>query len=219
MTSPKKIESNRRNSHKSTGPKTPRGKQASRFNALRLGVFASSRLLPGENTADYNRATFDLLQDCRPTGAVQKIFADQIVGAFWRLRRIERAEQTYFREVKLGQMFQFIRTLSDDELTRLKSAHLHRRRGNGSAATTDVSSQPEPIGTSHHDNSDIRAELRKLDMLRRLANWDCTILEGLVPRQESRPKACLDQQRRAVTRELVHALSSLRELQRFGGFR
>lgn len=46
MTSPKKIESNRCNGRKSTGPNTQRGKAASRFSALRLGVFANYRLLP-----------------------------------------------------------------------------------------------------------------------------------------------------------------------------
>lgn len=213
MTSPKKIESNRRNSQKSTGPRTHRGKAASRFNALQLGVFASSRLLPGENSADYNRAATDLLQDCRPTGAVQKIFADQIVGAFWRLRRIEHAEQTYFKEIKRGQMLRFIDALSEDEIVRWKAASSRPWAGR-SGAPDGISSQSESDRVHSQKNTDTRAELHKFDTLRRFADWDCTILDGLIPRSEASSKAYLDQQRRAVVRELLRALACLRDLQR-----
>ena len=37
---PKKIEANRRNAQRSTGPRTDRGKLASKFNAVTLGLFA-----------------------------------------------------------------------------------------------------------------------------------------------------------------------------------
>jgi len=218
-TSPKKIESNRRNSRRSTGPKTQRGKATSRYNALRLGVFASSRLLPTESSADYNRAAKDLLEDCRPTGAVEKILADQLIGAFWRLQRIERAEQTYFHEIKFGQAVQLIHALSDDELLRLKLAISRAGRSRGTAGETGTFGISESDGQNNRSNIDARAEFRKFDMLRRLANWDCTVLDGHVPHGETRPKACLDHQRRAVIRELMQALTSLRELQRSNGCR
>lgn len=147
------------------------------------------------------------------------MFADQVVGAFWRLRRIERAERTYFREIKFGQALQFIHAQSDDELIRLKENLLHAGNSGGNPAGTGTSDRCGPDGLSNANNTDARAEFRKFDMLRRLANWDCTVLDGHVPQGETRPKACLDQQRRAVLRELVRALSSLRELQRSNGWR
>jgi hypothetical protein len=44
-----RAEANRRNSQKSTGPKTDEGKAKSRFNALKHGMTAQSILLPGDD--------------------------------------------------------------------------------------------------------------------------------------------------------------------------
>ncbi len=44
-TSQRKVESNRCNAQKSTGPKTARGKTWSRLNALKHGVLASQAVL------------------------------------------------------------------------------------------------------------------------------------------------------------------------------
>jgi hypothetical protein len=49
MTSPRKAEANRRNAQKSTGPKTPEGKDAVRLNALKHGLLCREVLLPGED--------------------------------------------------------------------------------------------------------------------------------------------------------------------------
>ena len=49
MTSEKKAEANRRNALKSTGPKTPEGKDAVRLNALKHGLLSRETLLPGED--------------------------------------------------------------------------------------------------------------------------------------------------------------------------
>ncbi len=49
MTSDKKAEANRRNALKSTGPRTPEGRNAVRLNALRHGLLSREVLLPGED--------------------------------------------------------------------------------------------------------------------------------------------------------------------------
>ena len=41
-----KVEANRKNSKRSTGPRTERGKQITRFNAVILGVFAKHAVIP-----------------------------------------------------------------------------------------------------------------------------------------------------------------------------
>jgi hypothetical protein len=45
MTSEKKAEANRRNSLKSTGPKTPEGKASARFDAMKHGLLAEDILV------------------------------------------------------------------------------------------------------------------------------------------------------------------------------
>lgn len=51
MTSPRKIEANRRNAKRSTGPRTVHGKQRSRTNALKHGL-AAVTLRPADKPAD-----------------------------------------------------------------------------------------------------------------------------------------------------------------------
>ncbi len=51
MTSQRRLEANRRNALKSTGPKTPEGKAAVRLNALKHGLLSRDILLPGEDEA------------------------------------------------------------------------------------------------------------------------------------------------------------------------
>jgi hypothetical protein len=53
MSSAKRIEANRRNAQRSTGPRTPEGKSRSRFNALQLGLTAKLPVLPGEDAQAY----------------------------------------------------------------------------------------------------------------------------------------------------------------------
>ena len=52
MTSYRKIEANRRNALKSTGPKTEAGKQVSRRNAVRHGLTAETVLSALEDAED-----------------------------------------------------------------------------------------------------------------------------------------------------------------------
>ena len=44
---PASLAARRQNSNKSTGPRTPAGKQVSRFNALKHGVYARQTVIPG----------------------------------------------------------------------------------------------------------------------------------------------------------------------------
>ena len=53
MISSKQIDANRRNSLKSTGPKTEAGKQASRCNAVRHGLTAETVIGALEDAEDY----------------------------------------------------------------------------------------------------------------------------------------------------------------------
>jgi hypothetical protein len=53
MSSQLKIESNRRNSQKSTGPRTPAGKAASSLNHTKSGLYAKSQIIIGERQSDF----------------------------------------------------------------------------------------------------------------------------------------------------------------------
>ena len=94
---PEKAEANRRNSKHSTGPRTPRGKQHSKFNAVKTGLYANEVVIPqcdGDNADEaYRELRGQLYKDLLPVGTLESLFAETLVEGFWALRRAARAER------------------------------------------------------------------------------------------------------------------------------
>lgn len=95
----KKIESNRANAQKSTGPRTENGKQRSRLNAMSSGLYAKIRVLPHESSLAYHLIAQQIFDELQPQGPVEEAIAQQIVADIWRLRRLDAAEHAYLRQV------------------------------------------------------------------------------------------------------------------------
>jgi hypothetical protein len=96
MTSDKKIEANRRNALKSTGPKTPEGKAAVRFNALKHGLLSQEILLPGEDAEALRELDEGLRAELQPAGVVENLLVNRITLLFWKLQRAARVEAGIF---------------------------------------------------------------------------------------------------------------------------
>lgn len=101
MTGPKRVTekqlaANRRNALQSTGPRTPEGQAASRWNALKHGALAQA-VIP-EPLADYeSREDFDALfrslrQELAPDSVLEDLLVERIATSYWRLARVIRAE-------------------------------------------------------------------------------------------------------------------------------
>ena len=91
MSSSARVEANRRNSQKSTGPKSQAGKDKSRFNALKHGMRAKLPLFPGED-ADAFRARFDSWsRTLEPRDDVERYLVERAVNVSWQLDRADRA--------------------------------------------------------------------------------------------------------------------------------
>ncbi len=90
MTSDKKAQANRRNSLKSTGPKTPEGKAAVRHNAMKHGLLSQDVLLPGEDESALRELAGLLRDELQPIGELESLLVDRIIAAHWRLRRLGR---------------------------------------------------------------------------------------------------------------------------------
>ena len=92
LTSERKAVANRRNSRKSTGPKTKGGKAAVRSNALKHGLTRQAAVLPGENETEYAGMKAGIVEELRPVGPLQTILVDRIASTIWRLQRCTRIE-------------------------------------------------------------------------------------------------------------------------------
>ena len=92
MSTEAQIKANQQNSQKSTGPRTPKGKAVVSLNALKHGLFGSTVLVTGENQADFDLFSGEMLAELAPVGAVESMLAERVVGLSWRLQRIERMQ-------------------------------------------------------------------------------------------------------------------------------
>jgi hypothetical protein len=90
--SQRKLNANRRNAAKSTGPRSSAGKQKSSQNATTHGLYCAHLLLPGESQSDFNEIRAGLLADLAPTGPYELLLVDRIIIAVWKLQRLQQAE-------------------------------------------------------------------------------------------------------------------------------
>ena len=96
VVSMRKREANRRNALRSTGPRTPMGKGAVRWNALKHGILAKQIVIPAgegrENGAAFRYLLAQLRRALAPAGVLEEILVEKIATCYWRLGRVLRAE-------------------------------------------------------------------------------------------------------------------------------
>lgn len=117
----RKLEANRRNAKRSTGPRTERGRHIAKFNAVTLGLFAKHVVIPvfdGYNAEEDFQSLLDgLHQDFQPTGFYEEWLVVKIAECMWRLRRATRCESGAVREAAIWDHCDD--TDSDEVITRL----------------------------------------------------------------------------------------------------
>src|SRR3989442_1002928 len=92
MSSPRKIEANRANARKSTGPKTPEGKARSRQNALKHGLSGRGVVMPPEDEELFQQRMHAWTYDARPEGELQVYLVGAAALASVRMDRCARNE-------------------------------------------------------------------------------------------------------------------------------
>ena len=130
MTSPRKVEANRRNARHNTGPRTPAGKAAAALNSMKHGLLSRASLVKGEREADLVDFGKRFRSHLVPRGELELLLADRIVSTAWRLRRAVAVETENFsgREETLPNAFsgyggETVATLSRYETTLERSLY------------------------------------------------------------------------------------------------
>jgi hypothetical protein len=86
------IDANRRNSQRSTGPRTAAGKAASSKNAARHGFYAEDIVIGEEDEHEFVALQKDYFQTCDPQGRLETALVLELIRSDWLLRRTTTLE-------------------------------------------------------------------------------------------------------------------------------
>ncbi len=106
--SEKQQQANRQNAQKSTGPKTPEGREAIRFNALTYGLRTRETILERENAREYSELWDELDAEWQPHTRTDRIYLETMVTSQWLLKRIAESEQQIYTIANFEQRFKML---------------------------------------------------------------------------------------------------------------
>src|SRR6266576_1452134 len=180
MTSLKQVEANRRNSLKSTGPKTDAGKQASRCNAVRHGLTSETVIVALEDAEDYRAFEAAVTADYDSQSAVERELVLRLASLLWRIRRASTMETGLF-EIQAKHLLEFQRTRQahQDDPHKIINAMFGRTDpiGSGLDDTHHITEDTEPPLSPNRNLADQPANLARCFL--RLANLPSYPLDRL----------------------------------------
>ena len=77
-----------RASRSTAGPRTPQGKERSKRNAVKHGIFSQVALLKGESRAEYDALLNGLRENLQPEGMLEEILVEKLAISVWDYRRL-----------------------------------------------------------------------------------------------------------------------------------
>lgn len=92
MATAAQITANRRNALLSTGPKSRKGKEKSRGNAFRHGLYAQELMALGEDGEAFLAYAAALAQTLQPQDAYEALLVRRVALASWRIDRLAKLE-------------------------------------------------------------------------------------------------------------------------------
>lgn len=87
---------------RATGPRTLQGKERSKFNARKHGLFSKAVVLHDESRAEYDALLSGLVENLQPQGKLEKVLVDHLAAVLWRKRRLMQVETA---EIEKAQQF------------------------------------------------------------------------------------------------------------------
>lgn len=190
MLSKARLNANRLNALKSTGPRTTQGKTAVSQNALKHGLSAERDVITSERAADFRLHRQQLLDELGPVSPMESILAERIVNLSWRLKRAGRFQNQAIAALNDKQ--------SNDPFKKLSQSLLRNITGQ-SPDNSDGSNGKFALGRlAVNDFADAR-------ILDRLLMYERRIESSLY-------KTLLEFQRLQLIRKFDRNVNSLREL-------
>ncbi len=130
-----RLLANRKNAARSTGPKTPEGKEASRANAYKHGLTGSGTVLPEREAAEVQRRYVTFCAEAKPTGEIGYSLALRAATLSVRLERCATHETAVLADrVRRAEAdFEAPEGLDPAEERKLREAAGHRALFDASA--------------------------------------------------------------------------------------
>ncbi len=92
MSTSKQTAANRRNAQRSTGPRSAKGKAASRSNSLKTGLYARSQIIAGEDPAELRALSDRYFLRGEPATPEESFLVATLIDSDWLLRRYSLAD-------------------------------------------------------------------------------------------------------------------------------
>ena len=94
MTSERQIAANRRNAQRSTGPRSPGGREISSRNSQRHGVLSQRVTTDVEENELYERMLNGFMDEYGPRSETEILLVERLANLFWRERRLIQTERS-----------------------------------------------------------------------------------------------------------------------------
>ena len=100
----KTLTANRLNAKRSTGPRTQRGKNYSKFNAVKIGLFANHVVIPScdggyyeddDPEEQFSKLIEALREEYKPEGPSEAFWVALMAECMWKQRRVSRSEKGF----------------------------------------------------------------------------------------------------------------------------
>ena len=88
----RRVEANRLNAQRSTGPQSDGGKSRSSYNGLKHGLYAREVVLPGEDMEAFNALLASMMRELKPQGRAEEGIVRRAADIWWRLGRTAAIE-------------------------------------------------------------------------------------------------------------------------------
>ena len=204
------IEANRKNAQKSTGPRTPEGKEASSQNALKHGLCANKNVIRTESQEEYNLFRDEMIADIAPAGAMELMLAERIVSLSWRLKRAEHFQNAVIEALIESGLHESVLSWPSDSSYR---ARKEAETGNidivlGIVVNKDFANHKtleNLLAYEHRIESSLYkaiAELKKMQQLRRMRDKEedmvCTAHTAATRQSDTQDKEMKDETRETI---------------------
>lgn len=192
MPSDAKIAANRRNSAKSTGPKSTVGKERSRMNSVKHGLYCNPAHLPGEDQAMHAGLLAEIKEFWQPQGPMEAVLVGQTASLQFEFMRVMRAYDLH-RNVEVKRAA--ISPIHGDDFKRIREAH------------------GESLQGVRRANQDI-AEVYATEACNpEIQDLEHALKESVTSPREMGIADSVDRRKGRLMRDLDQAVSSLKQLQ------